>query len=94
MNDDALGAGRRTSRVVTIEDAARYDGDPAGVLALAGGLAYESGLVLQVRAANGRYLDVHRGDVVVLFGPGDLGVMSDGEWARWFGGVTGGTASQ
>lgn len=83
---DAVG-GPRTSRQVTILDAARYDGDPATVLALAGEQAYASGQALQVRGANGDWMPVRRGQVVVKFGEGDFGVMDDGEYQRWFGGA-------
>lgn len=81
---DAVG-GPRTSRQVTIEDAARYDGDPAAVVALAGDRADAAGPPLIVLAANGAWLPVNRGDVVVKYGPDDLGVMDDGEYRRWFG---------
>ena len=77
-------AGPRTSRTVTIEDAARYEGEPAAAAAVAGSKAdtFEG---LHVTAANGQRIPVCPGQWVVRYAPGDIGVMDDGEYQRWFG---------
>jgi hypothetical protein len=75
-----------TSLPVTAEDARQYDGeDPAPVLAVAGRHADASGPVLRVLAANGKVIPVRPGQWVVRYGPGDVGVMDEGEYERWFG---------
>lgn len=70
------------SKQVTIEDAARYDrANPQAAAAVAGESA-EHGVI---RAANGRELRPEHGQWVVRYGPGDVGVMDDGEYRRFFG---------
>lgn len=80
MADDLRGP--RTSRQVTIEDAARYEDGPAAVARVTGntGFAFP-----RVQFKNGRVTDMIPGQVAVRFGPGDVGLMDDGEYRRWFG---------
>lgn len=71
---------------VTAEAAARYDEtDPAPVLAVAGHQAELTGHRLRIRAQDGGLLDVRPGDRVIRYAPGDVGVMSDGAYRRYFG---------
>ena len=88
---DAVG-GPRTSRQVTILDAAWYDEDkPTRAVAVAGERATRHDGRLLVQAANGKWLTVEHGQRVVLYAlatedkPRDVGVMDDGEYQRWFG---------
>ena len=73
-----------TGNVITAEDAARFDGDADAFIRVAGTLAVD-GEGLHVTGANGKRLPVYPGQWVVRFGPGDVGVMDDGEYQRWFG---------
>lgn len=72
---------------VTIEDSARYDGDLAPVLRVAGdpALVELTAEGLFVTTAIGLRMPVPLGFWVVRFGPGDIGVMSAGAYQRWFG---------
>jgi hypothetical protein len=75
-----------TSLTVTAEDAKQWDGeDLVPVLAVAGGHADTSGPVPVVTAANGTKIPVQAGQWVVRYAPGDVGVMDEGEYRRWFG---------
>jgi hypothetical protein len=77
-----------TSLTVTIEDAARYDAaSPARALKVAGDRAAWDGSRLRITAANGKELSPEDGQVVVRYAPGDVGVMDEGEYRRFFGGV-------
>lgn len=68
------------------EAAARYDDeDPAAALDAAGDRAHLRGGRLSILARNGKVLPVHPGDWVVRYGPGDVGVMSDGAYRRYSG---------
>lgn len=75
----------RTSRQVTIEDAARYeDGDALPVARVAGGATFDDE-GLHVTGANGQRIPVEPGQWVVRYAAGDVGVMDDGEYQRYFG---------
>lgn len=79
-------AGPRTSRAVTIEDAAQYDAtDPARALEVAGDQARAHSRGYYITAANGKLLRLEHGQQVIRYAPGDVGVMDDGEYERWFG---------
>lgn len=74
------------SNMVTAEDAVRYDSsDESPARAIAGALAGPAGKRLRIRAANGKWLKPEDGQWVVMYSPGDLGVMDDGEYRRRFG---------
>lgn len=80
MADDLRGP--RTSRQVTILDAARYEDGPVAVARVTGitGFAFP-----RVQFADGRTVDMIPGQVAVRFGPDDVGLMDAGEYRRWFG---------
>lgn len=73
------------SVTVTIEDAARYAPGSAAALLVAGDQGDVSGWQLLVTAANGTVISVRAGQWVVRYAPGDVGVMDDGEFRRFFG---------
>jgi len=85
---EVVEAAAMTSLPVTAEAAAVYvEDDPSAALGVAGDRACCDGRGLVIRAANGKELLPEDGQVVVRYAPGDVGVMDDGEYKRWFGGA-------
>jgi hypothetical protein len=80
------GAPAAVSVAVAVEDKARYDeASPARALAVAGDRADIYGGGLRVQAANETWITVLHGQWVLRYGPGDVGVMDEGEHRRFFG---------
>lgn len=75
------------SNQVPAEGEVQYDGtNVTAVAALAGEDRVTNDVgALQVKAANNKWLPVPVGARVVLFTKGDLSVMDNGEFERWYG---------
>lgn len=80
----------KTSRPVTIEDAVRYDG--GNWVDFARVAVTSEPAPPRLVLANGRVIEVLPGQWVVRYAPGDVGVMDDGEYRRYFGEPEGLTA--
>lgn len=72
------------SNIVTAEDAERFDGSNIDRISEVAGACLVKEYWIKT-PSGGRHL-LPSGYWVVRYGPGDIGVLSDGAWQRWFGG--------